>query len=81
MDLWIISIAIFCVGSLLGAEFHHYLANMRTGNVANAHAFNVLAWFTTAVLALLSFRCCWAGIRLLLDRKEATDFFIPVDFT
>ena len=40
MNLWIISIAIFCVGSLLGAlNFITTLLNMRTrGHVADAHA-------------------------------------------
>ena len=44
MNLWIISIAIFCVGSLLGAlNFITTLLNMRTrGNVADAHAADLL---------------------------------------
>ena len=44
MNLWIISIAIFCVGSLLGrAQLHHDVAqHAHEGNVADAHAVDLL---------------------------------------
>ncbi|MGI9069458.1 MAG: cytochrome c oxidase subunit I [Pyrinomonadaceae bacterium] len=80
MDLWIISIAIFCVGSLLGAlNFITTLLNMRTRGMSLMRMpLTCWAWFTTAVLALLSFPVLLgAGILLLLDRQAGTSFFIP----
>ena len=55
MNLWIISIAIFCVGSLLGAlNFITTLLNMRTKGMSLMRMpLTCWAWFTTAVLALL----------------------------
>jgi cytochrome c oxidase subunit 1 len=80
MNLWIISIAIFCVGSLLGAlNFITTLLNMRTRGMSLMRMpLTCWAWFTTAVLALLSFPVLLgAGILLLLDRLAGTSFFIP----
>jgi cytochrome c oxidase subunit I len=78
--LWIISIAIFCVGSLLGAlNFITTVLNMRTKGMSLMRLpLTVWAWFTTAILALLSFPVLLAGgILLLLDRIGGTSFFIP----
>ena len=80
MNLWIVSIAIFCVGSLLGAlNFITTLLNMRTrGMTLMRMPLTCWAWFTTAVLALLSFPVLLGGgILLLLDRNVGTSFFIP----
>src|SRR6185436_2625952 len=80
MNLWIISIAIFCVGSLLGAlNFITTLLNMRTRGMSLMRMpLTCWAWFTTAVLALLSCPVLLgAGILLLLDRLAGTSFFIP----
>src|SRR2546426_22420 len=80
VSLWIISIAIFCVGSLLGAlNFITTLLNMRTRGMSLMRMpLTCWAWFTTAVLALLSFPVLLgAGILLLLDRIGGTSFFIP----
>src|SRR5215213_9001326 len=80
MNLWVISIAIFCVGSLLGAlNFITTLLNMRTKGMSLMRMpLTCWAWFTTAVLALLSFPVLLAGgILLLLDRIAGTSFFIP----
>jgi len=80
MNLWIISIAIFCVGSLLGAlNFITTLLNMRTKGMSLMRMpLTCWAWFTTAVLALLSFPVLLGGgILLLLDRVAGTSFFIP----
>jgi cytochrome c oxidase subunit 1 len=80
MNLWIVSIAIFCVGSLLGAlNFITTLLNMRTrGMTLMRMPLTCWAWFTTAVLALLSFPVLLGGgILLLLDRTVGTSFFIP----
>ena len=80
LNLWIISIAIFCIGSLLGAlNFITTLLNMRTRGMSLMRMpLTCWAWFTTAVLALLSFPVLLgAGILLLLDRLAGTSFFIP----
>jgi cytochrome c oxidase subunit I len=80
MNLWIISIAIFCVGSLLGAlNFITTLLNMRTRGMSLMRMpLTCWAWFTTAVLALLSFPVLLGGgILLLVDRIAHTSFFIP----
>src|SRR5947207_5403871 len=80
VSLWIISIAIFCVGSLLGAlNFITTLLNMRTRGMSLMRMpLTCWAWFTTAVLALLSFPVLLGGgILLLLDRLAGTSFFIP----
>ncbi|HYE65411.1 MAG TPA: cbb3-type cytochrome c oxidase subunit I, partial [Pyrinomonadaceae bacterium] len=80
MNLWIISIAIFCVGSLLGAlNFITTLLNMRTRGMSLMRMpLTCWAWFTTAVLALLAFPVLLAaGVLLFLDRTAETSFFIP----
>ncbi len=78
--LWIISIAIFCVASLLGAlNFITTVLNMRVKGMSLMRMpLTVWTWFTTAILALLSFPVLLAGgILLLLDRLGGTSFFIP----
>ena len=80
VNLWIVSIAIFCIGSLLGAlNFITTLLNMRTRGMSLMRMpLTCWAWFTTAVLALLSFPVLLGGgILLLLDRLGGTSFFIP----
>jgi len=80
MNLWIASIAIFCIGSLLGAlNFITTLLNMRTRGMSLMRMpLTCWAWFTTAVLALLSFPVLLGGgILLLLDRTVGTSFFVP----
>ncbi len=55
--LWIISIAIFCLASLLGAlNFITTVLNMRVKGMSLMRMpLTVWTWFTTAILALLSF--------------------------
>ncbi|HEY0385436.1 MAG TPA: cbb3-type cytochrome c oxidase subunit I [Pyrinomonadaceae bacterium] len=79
-NLWIISIAIFCVASLLGAlNFLTTMLNMRTRGLSLMRLpLTCWAWFTTAVLALLAFPVLLGGgILLLLDRLAGTSFFVP----
>lgn len=78
--LWITSIALFCVASLLGAlNFITTMLNMRAKGMSLMRLpLTCWAWFTTAVLALLSFPVLLAaGILLLLDHLALTSFFIP----
>jgi cytochrome c oxidase subunit 1 len=79
-DLWIISIAIFCVGSLLGAlNFIATTLDLRTrGMKLFRMPLTCWAWFITAVLMLLSFAVLFAaGVLLMLDRVGGTSFFTP----
>src|ERR1019366_2170465 len=78
--LWIVSIAIFCVGSLLGAlNFITTTLDLRTrGMSLGRMPLTCWSWLLTAVLALLSFAVLLAaGVLLLLDRVGGTSFFIP----
>lgn len=78
--LWVISLAIFCVGSLLGAlNFITTTLNLRAkGMTLMRMPLTVWAWFTTSILTLLAFPVLLAGgILLLLDRVGGTSFFIP----
>src|SRR5918911_4414440 len=80
VTLWIASIAIFCIASLLGAlNFITTLLNMRTRGMSLMRMpLTCWSWFTTAVLALLAFPVLLAaGVLLFLDRNAGTSFFLP----
>ncbi len=80
MNLWLISISLFCVASLLGAlNFLTTTLAMRAKGMSLMRMpLSVWAWFTTAVLSLLAFPVLLgAGILLLMDRVAGTSFFIP----
>src|SRR6266568_325629 len=79
-NLWVVSIAIFCIGSLLGAlNFIVTTLDLRTrGMTLMRLPLTCWAWFVTAVLGLLSFAVLFgACVLLLLDRVGGTSFFIP----
>ena len=79
-NLWLISIALFCVGSVLGSlNFIVTVLDLRTHGMSLSHMpCTVWAWFVTAVLALLSFAVLFpACVLLLLDRTAGTSFFVP----
>ena len=78
--LWIASIAIFCVGALLGAlNFITTTVDLRTKGMSLMRMpLTVWAWLVTAVLGLLAFAVLFgAGLLLVLDRVAGTSFFIP----
>jgi len=80
-DLWITSIAIFCVASLMGAlNFITTTLDMRAkGMTMFRMPLTVWAWFITAILGLLAFGVLLsAGILLLLDRNVGTSFYVPL---
>jgi cytochrome c oxidase subunit 1 len=80
VNLWIVSIALFCVASLLGAlNFITTMLNLRTKGMSLMRMpLTCWAWFTTAILALLSFPVLLAaGILLFLDHNLGTSFFVP----
>jgi cytochrome c oxidase subunit I len=78
--LWAISIAIFCIGSLLSAlNFISTTLDLRTKGMSLARMpFSSWAWFVTSVISLLAFAVLLpACILLILDRVAGTSFFIP----
>jgi cytochrome c oxidase subunit I len=77
--MWIFSIALFCLGALLGAlNFIATTIDMRApGMTLLRMPLTVWAWFVTAILGLLAFGVLLAGgVLLLLDRSAGTSFFI-----
>jgi cytochrome c oxidase subunit I len=80
-DLWVISIALFCIGALMSAlNFITTTLDMRTrGMTLMRMPLTCWAWFITAILGLLAFGVLLsAGILLLLDRNAGTSFFVPL---
>jgi cytochrome c oxidase subunit 1 len=78
--LWAISIAIFCIASLLGAlNFIATTLDLRTKGMSLARMpLSSWAWFVTAVISLLAFAVLLpACILLILDRVAGTSFFVP----
>ncbi len=80
MDLWILSIAIFCAASLMGAlNFITTVLDLRAKGMSLMRMpLTCWTWFVTAMLGLLAFGVLLAGgILLLLDRNVGTSFFVP----
>jgi len=78
--LWVISIGIFCIGSLLGAlNFIATTLDLRAKGMTLARMpYTTWAWFITAVLGLLAFAVLLpACVLLALDHLGGTSFFIP----
>jgi cytochrome c oxidase subunit 1 len=78
--VWIVSILIFCLASLLGSlNVISTVIDMRApGMTLMRMPLTVWAWFVTAILSLLAFAVLLAGgILLLLDRSAGTSFFLP----
>src|SRR5437588_6687716 len=80
-DLWVISIALFCIGALMSAlNFITTTLDMRARGMSLMRMpLTCWAWFITAILGLLAFGGLFsAGILLLLDRNAGTSFFVPL---
>ena len=80
-DLWVVSIALFCLGALLSAlNFITTTLDLRAkGMTLMRMPLTCWAWFITAILGLLAFGVLFAaGILLLLDRNLGTSFFVPL---
>jgi cytochrome c oxidase subunit 1 len=79
-SLWGLSIAIFCVGSLLGSlNFIATTLDLRAkGMTLMRMPISTWAWFITSCISLLAFAVLLpACILLVLDRHAGTSFFIP----
>jgi cytochrome c oxidase subunit 1 len=78
--LWVVSIAIFCGASLMGAiNFIATTVDLRVPGMSLMRLpLTCWTWLITAILGLLGFAVLLsAGILLLLDRTAGTSFFIP----
>jgi cytochrome c oxidase subunit I len=78
--MWIVSIGIFCIGSLFASiNFITTTIEMRApGMSLTRMPLTVWAWFVTAVMSLLSFGVLLAAlVMLVLDRSAGTSFFTP----
>lgn len=79
MDLWLISMALFVVSSLLGGlNYISTVLNMRTKGMSMTRIpLTIWALFFTAVLGVLSFPVLFSGfILLLFDRHMGTSFYL-----
>src|SRR5262245_2953539 len=79
MDLWIVSMALFVVSSLLGGlNYISTILNMRTKGMSMTRMpLTIWAVFFTAVLGVLSFPVLLSGLILLLfDRNLGTSFYL-----
>jgi len=80
-DLWIVSIALFCVASMMGAlNFITTTLDLRARGMSLMRMpLTCWSWFITAILGLLAFGVLLAaGILLLMDRNLGTSFFVPL---
>ena len=78
--LWVVSIAIFCIGQLLGSlNFIATTLDLRTrGMTLGRLPYSTWAWFITSMIGLIAFSVLLpACVLLLLDRVAGTSFFIP----
>ncbi len=83
MDLWIISMALFVVSSLLGGlNYISTILNMRTKGMSMTRMpLTIWALFFTAILGVLSFPVLLSGfILLLFDRHGGTSFYLSEIF-
>ncbi|HKP31870.1 MAG TPA: cbb3-type cytochrome c oxidase subunit I [Chitinophagaceae bacterium] len=79
MDLWIISMALFVVSSLLGGlNYISTILNLRTKGMSMTRMpLTIWALFFTAILGVLSFPVLLSGfILLLFDRHAGTSFYL-----
>src|SRR5438477_6738790 len=78
--LWVVSIAIFCGASLMGAiNFIATTVDLRAKGLSFMRLpLTCWTWLIAAILGLLGFAVLLAaGILLLLGREAGTSFFIP----
>src|SRR5688500_16034138 len=79
MDLWITSMALFVVSSLLGGlNYVSTILNLRTKGMSMTRLpLTIWALFFTAILGILSFPVLLSGfILLLFDRNLGTSFYL-----
>lgn len=80
MDLWLVSIAIFCAASVLGSVnfLSTILLERCPGMTWSQLPLTVWSWLVTSILTLLAFSVLLAAALLLIsDRHFGTSFFVP----
>ncbi|HEX3437656.1 MAG TPA: cbb3-type cytochrome c oxidase subunit I [Pseudacidobacterium sp.] len=80
MDLWLVSIGIFCIASVLNAVclLTTVVTKRCAGMTLMRMPLTAWSWLVTAVLMLFAFSVLFAAVVLLLsDRHFGTGFFIP----
>ncbi len=80
MDLWLVSLVIFCLGSWLGSvSLLVTILNERCpGMRLMRMPLTVWSWFVAFILVLIAFSVLLAALLMLLcDRHAGTSFFIP----
>ncbi len=80
MNVWLVSIALFCVASVLGAL--NFILTVLTKRAKSLPLMEMplpcWAWFTSAAVSLVVFPVLLAACLLLLaDRNLGTSFFVP----
>jgi cytochrome c oxidase subunit 1 len=79
MDLWLVSMALFIVSSLLGAiNYITTVLNLRTKGMSMTRMpLTIWAFFLTAIIGTLSFPVLFAAaLLLLMDRNFGTSFYL-----
>jgi cytochrome c oxidase subunit 1 len=79
-DLWLVSIALFCVGSAMTAiNFVTTTLTMRIRGMSLLRMpLTCWAWFVTAAISISAFGILFAGVILLLmERNLGTSIFVP----
>jgi len=79
MTLWLVSMAIFIISSLLGSlNYIATIINMRTKGMSMTRLpLTIWAFFTTAILGVLSFPVLLsAALLLIFDRSFGTSFYL-----
>ncbi len=79
-DLWLVSVGLFCVASVMGAI--NMITTVLKMRAPGMHLMRMpltcWTWFVTAILTLLAFSVLMAAVLLmLLDRNAGTNFFVP----
>lgn len=80
MDLWLVSIGIFCFAAVLGAInlLTTIISKRCAGMTLMRMPLTVWAWLVTAALIVFAFSILFAAVVMLLsDRHLATSFFVP----
>src|SRR5271170_2197403 len=81
MDVWLVSIAIFCIASWIGAVniLATIVGERCEGMTLNRMPLTVWSWFVASLLVLVSFSVLLAALLLLFsDRHLGTSFFVPM---
>jgi len=79
-DLWLVSIGLFCLASLMGAVgfIATTVRHRAPGMTWMRMPLTCWAWFVTSILILLAFSALLVALAMLMfDRHGGTSFFIP----